>query len=165
MRRIGGVTTTILAAACVAPTVARAQLPPPVSEAIVPASAFFGGKNVAIGECAPPGMLGSAKPCDLKKGAAKFLVAENLDEGEYALDIEYWSAEPRPILLCVDEAPARRVLETAALERRWSRVGTYRLSGVFTTIEIESVAGFPAIAALRLTRLSGGDESHGGNNP
>ncbi len=142
-----------------APLMAAAQMPPPVTEALVPAHDYFGGKNVAIGECAPSGMLGSKKPCGDQKGSAKFLVTENLADGDYLLEIQYVAPAPRPVLLRVDDEPVVRALEEASGEPRWAMIGVYRLSGVFTTIEIESVAGFPAIGAVRLSLAARPDVS------
>jgi hypothetical protein len=133
-------------------TTAVAQAPP-VTEAKAAAASYFAGRNVAVGDCAPAPMLGPQKPCIERKGSAKFLFTQDLAPGLYALEIEYMSDVARPVLLRIDDEPVVRALEAPAAAPRWERVGVYRLSGVFTTVEIESVGGFPAIGALSLSML------------
>lgn len=146
----------IIAFATLVGTVAQAQMPF-VTEARASAATYFAGRNVAVGDCVPALMLGPQKPCVERKGSAKFLFTENLAPGIYALEIEYMSAVARPVLLRVDDEPVVRALEAPAGAPCWERVGTYRLSGVFTTVEIESVGGFPAIGALRLSMVEPDD--------
>lgn len=136
---------------------------PQASDVILPATGYFAGHGVAIGECAPEGMLGPKKPCGAGKGSAKFLFRQDLADGRYLLRIEYLSPDARPILLRVDDGPVTRALEAAAPSPRWEKAGEYDLGGVFTTVEIESVGSFPAIGALRLTKIeAGSEESRGG---